>query len=306
MKINHVYESLKKVKDLYNIDGIKDVIMSRDDMLLGYVDDINTKDPKLNVIYGSFNMIGYEDTLSLPFSKILSDFDYDNSYAKVAGKREYFTEIKEALFDISKEPNVTLPIINKTGRFWIRIYITNIDKHPDVKALYLNEVTKYLIGEEKLFIKTHRDSLTQVFNRYTLDFHYGKRAHLDGFHVLYIDLDNFKPINDIIGHENGNKFLKEFGQILLSKEDNYDRFYRVGGDEFVGLFFGEKKRILQIANEIINETKLITKDDNRFETTASIGIIKSTTGKDLIPKADKLMYQAKEKGKNQTIYKVEE
>lgn len=125
------------------------------------------------------------------------------------------------------------------------------------------------------------------------------------FHVMYLDLDDFKPINDRHGHALGNEYLMAFANILKSYQQGYNQFYRMGGDEFVGLFWGSDEDIKTIAKSIIHETQMIKFPPDERGITVSIGIMKATKRHDVIRKADKILYDVKNKGKNRFEYVVE-
>ena len=81
--------------------------------------------------------------------------------------------------------------------------------------------------------------------------------------------------------------------------------YRVGGDEFVGLVFGNTTYVKKLAEEILKRARLIQTPKSKRLLSVSIGIIKGTVHEDLINKADQVLYEAKRNGKDQYIYKIE-
>ena len=123
--------------------------------------------------------------------------------------------------------------------------------------------------------------------------------------VLYIDLDNFKDINDTYGHAAGDFVLQEFTSRILGETRKSDTFARISGDEFVMLMesisdsnqveiLGEK--ILQLVHEPFEM------NGSTFEVTLSIGVSvypdDGGTSLRLIQQADAAMYEAKKAGKN--------
>jgi diguanylate cyclase (GGDEF)-like protein/PAS domain S-box-containing protein len=126
------------------------------------------------------------------------------------------------------------------------------------------------------------------------------------FALLYIDLDNFKDINDSIGHDYGDLLLKEIAVRIKSVVRKIDTTGRLGGDEF-GIVLEEihgQSNAEMIANKII---QVLAKDfelkGNFFTVQCSIGIAyypqSSQNTYELAKFADIAMYHAKEKGKNQ-------
>ncbi len=305
MKDDYFKTMQKKLREEYNLDVINDILLGRDDQIILFSDVIDKENIKFEVIAGSLETIGFLPSHEVYLNDLFKAFDYENAFALVGGEVEYFKAVKNEILDFESEPYVTFSIVKNNQKIWIRVHIIPIKKSSNLLTVIITNVTKYLINEEELFYKTHHDSLTGLLNKYTLDYHYGERYEFDNFHALFLDLDNFKVLNDSIGHEAGNDFLRDFTNILKHFEHNYNRFYRIGGDEFVGLFFDSTDNILQMANRIIENTRKIASKDCRLKTTVSIGIVKADKREDVIRKADQLLYNAKEQGKNQYIYDEE-
>jgi diguanylate cyclase (GGDEF)-like protein len=123
--------------------------------------------------------------------------------------------------------------------------------------------------------------------------------------VLFLDLDNFKHINDSLGHETGDKLLQSVTQRLSACVRNSDTVSRQGGDEFVILLAGGKygEDAALTADKILAElTMPHSVGKYELHITTSIGIsVYPEDGQDaetLIKNADTAMYHAKEKGRN--------
>ncbi|MBM7559001.1 GGDEF domain-containing protein [Marinitoga litoralis] len=116
--------------------------------------------------------------------------------------------------------------------------------------------------------------------------------------LAFLDLDDFKKINDTYGHLKGDEILKEVSEIIKSSIRETDKAYRYGGDEFVIIFENvdkyKAKRIIERIKEKLTEKEI----------TFSVGIVddKKIPIKDLIKKADEKAYIAKRKGKNRIIW----
>lgn len=126
--------------------------------------------------------------------------------------------------------------------------------------------------------------------------------------LLFMDLDNFKSVNDIYGHGMGDKVLHEVGRVIREETRGKDIVGRYGGDEFVVLIYdiqtqqdaeAAAKRIAARVNEVCRSLKLQT------EVTASIGLsFTGQTGYDyhhLKEIADDRLYLAKKRGKNRIV-----
>lgn len=129
------------------------------------------------------------------------------------------------------------------------------------------------------------------------------------FSIAFLDLDNFKDINDTLGHSYGDKVLIEIANRL--KEQNFFESYRWGGDEFVFIGVMNLDDFINKMEEIQKKlSKTIELNGEEYLITSSLGIcsypIDATTKEELIKLADTTMYNVKEKGKNSfKVYDVE-
>ncbi|MGV8991908.1 MAG: putative bifunctional diguanylate cyclase/phosphodiesterase [Thiobacillus sp.] len=154
------------------------------------------------------------------------------------------------------------------------------------------------------------DFLTSLPNRVLLNDRTAQAIGLADRHgttlaLLFLDLDNFKHINDSLGHAIGDKLLQSVAQRLLDSVRNSDTISRQGGDEFVILVLMEKdaQAASLTADKILNALAAPHFiDGHELHVTTSIGIsIYPTDAKDveeLIKNADTAMYKAKENGRN--------
>ena len=127
--------------------------------------------------------------------------------------------------------------------------------------------------------------------------------------IFFIDLDNFKQINDSYGHKAGDELLKTVAKRLKKSIRETDTASRLSGDEFTVLLPGISNDfdINQIANRILNSLKEVFPINNQeLSITASLGIsiypADSNIPDELLKFADIAMYKAKEKGKNNFQY----
>jgi len=170
-------------------------------------------------------------------------------------------------------------------------------------------ITELSTQVRKLEQKSNIDSLTKVFNRRALNTYLHKicdEASSDfHIHMLMLDLDDFKLINDTYGHVAGDKILIFISNILKQTLREGDKIFRYGGEEFIIILNRTDNTFCsKIANrilELIRVNNLIYKGET-LHVTASIGttlFLEGDSPDSFISRADKALYKAKENGKNQ-------
>jgi len=161
------------------------------------------------------------------------------------------------------------------------------------------------------------DSLTKLYNRQFLDnrieadFTRVQRTH-EPFSVIMIDIDHFKGVNDIYGHQTGDAVLRHFSEILVANIRKSDFAARYGGEEFLILLpVTDLKGGMELAEKIRKEVEqnLCVKEDGKKKksVTVSLGVaaLQNNNYKnpdELIKAADIALYQAKREGRNRVAY----
>lgn len=174
-----------------------------------------------------------------------------------------------------------------------------------------SDITKIKKSNEKIEYLAHHDPLTNLPNRLLL------KARLDqsithasnskeSLALFFIDIDNFKIINDTYGHSIGDKIINLVASRLQKNLRPDDTISRIGGDEFIIVIenIDQIKDIEKIANKILDDFKEPVKlQEYLFDVTVSVGISlfpnNSLNAEDLIKHADTAMYSAKNAGRNQ-------
>lgn len=165
-------------------------------------------------------------------------------------------------------------------------------------------------SHQRLQSLAENDSLTGLANRYYFDeslraaIPRAKRQN-DQLALLFLDLDNFKIINDSLGHVIGDQVLKEVAQRLLRVVRAGDIVCRLGGDEFAVLAhnFDSQESISQLAQRILDDLRkpiMIGKIENTISTSIGIATFPDAgqNASDLLKAADLAMYRAKHDGRN--------
>ena len=156
------------------------------------------------------------------------------------------------------------------------------------------------------------DYLTGLANRRGLYDHYDSLAEDRIVHAMFIDIDNFKRVNDIYGHSMGDKLLIAISHLIQNHAQGFTA--RIGGDEYVVLLDGEldTAEVEHTADQLISNMEHIDfRTDILSLVSLSIGIVFSQTASqpldDILAKCDAAMYQSKYDGKNKyTIYSAED
>lgn len=126
--------------------------------------------------------------------------------------------------------------------------------------------------------------------------------------LVFMDLDNFKQINDVLGHLIGDQVIKDTGKKLRAIFDAADLIARFGGDEFCLFVEGLSRSQLESKLDLIVEQMQVTYEDGgkAVSISSSIGVVYEAGNHrgldDLLLCADKALYSAKEKGKNQYVF----
>lgn len=171
--------------------------------------------------------------------------------------------------------------------------------------------------EEKILHQAHFDSLTGLPNRFlSLDrlsqiIRMAQREQQQAA-VLFLDLDDFKKVNDTLGHEVGDQVIQEAANRISGLIREEDTVGRLGGDEFIVLLSNlhDRDDASRVAEKILNVFRTVFRlDDREVLLTTSIGISifpdNGETAKILLRNADTAMYHSKAVGRNAYHYYTE-
>lgn len=188
-----------------------------------------------------------------------------------------------------------------------------VNEHRDRIILAQDDLVK---KNEELLVLTYQDTLTGIGNRRAFETRI-KNALLssrinDSHHSLcYLDLDQFKVVNDTCGHAAGDELLRQLANQLKAHIRESDTLARLGGDEFGVLLENcQIDRAMQIAEELrqtVKDFRFIW-EDKLFEVGVSIGLVAitkdSTNLNEILRSADAACYEAKDRGRNRVyVYK---
>ena len=178
---------------------------------------------------------------------------------------------------------------------------------------FFHDISELKRKEKQISILAYSDALTKLPNRAALEHRLTKaiaRAAREcrPLAVFFIDLDNFKNINDSLGHDKGDQVLIEVAERLSSTIRSEDTLCRLGGDEFILLSesVDDVNAVYNLASRILAALKQpVHLRPSTIYINASIGISlfpnDGRTTQELIKNADMAMYKAKSEGKNKFV-----
>jgi diguanylate cyclase (GGDEF)-like protein/PAS domain S-box-containing protein len=195
------------------------------------------------------------------------------------------------------------------GLYYFESRVSYLASYKQVMSI-TRDITEQYKAAETIREQAYFDHLTSLPNRFlSLDrlsqmINEAKRNR-DKTAVLFLDLDDFKKVNDSLGHEAGDKLLIEAAKRLRTAVREEDTVGRLGGDEFIVLLraLSEDEQSLKVTEHLLDLFREPFRIDNReLILTVSIGIAiypeNGTSASDLLRNADTAMYRAKASGRN--------
>ncbi len=258
----------------------------------------------------ALTLTGYkrEQLLTLGFKDLIFSGDLEKS-------NDTFTRVKRG-----EAIRVELRLIHKKGHhLLIDVKVIPVFKDGgDVNVIaFVQDITDKRRAEEEIRELAYKDVLTGLPNRYLFSLKLNEAVrkandNKSSLGVLFIDFDNFKSINDTLGHGIGDKLLQQVVFIMQKCLRKQDLISRQGGDEFLILVEGvTSEEICMFTKRIIDEFNYpIQVSGHEIFITPSIGVCVTSeldrNAEILIKNADLAMYLAKEKGKNNYQFYTED
>ena len=195
---------------------------------------------------------------------------------------------------------------------WARVTARTLNTDNQQRRLFFvcEDISEARLLSEQLNYQASHDPLTGLSNRREFELHLSRalesaRTQHAEHALCYLDLDQFKVINDTCGHIAGDELLRQLGRILHRRVRKRDVLARLGGDEFGLLIeFCDLQQAQQIANVIrreIENYRFVWKQ-HKFVIGVSIGVVPilktSNSVSDTLIKADTACYAAKDAGRN--------
>lgn len=206
-------------------------------------------------------------------------------------------------------PRLTVAHSHVEGRQWFDLAVSRVADDSRMILIVARDITHQKASEERALWMANHDPLTGLPNRIVLQNHLqdcasGRHAS-DGYALLVLDIDNFKFVNDTLGHDAGDALLCTFASRLRSAVRAEDLIARLGGDEFAIVLEARKEADVHAAAEKIYAALHLpfAHDGRLIECNASIGASLSPAGgterSELMKSADIALYSAKAAGRGQ-------
>lgn len=260
---------------------------------------INTKGiiTEINEAYCKAIEYTPNEIIGKPYS-ILRQYDSKDIFLE-----EMMSSIRESKFWCGEIKNLT----KNSELIWLNTFAEPIFKN-DIKIGY-RLISENITDKKRIEELSITDKLTSLYNRMKLDeimlqkVENFKRHHTQ-FSIILLDIDNFKSVNDNFGHDVGDYLLKSIAKTLKDSLRITDTIGRWGGEEFVVICDNTTLKEATIAAENIRKTVAKQTFEKIGYKTISLGVAQFTkedTISTLFKKVDNALYQAKTKGKNQTV-----
>jgi len=242
-----------------------------------------------------------------PLSNYAHYLSFEDEYRTIARTSiESYVDSNRAIERISEEQQTILDQVSTTEELTRRF--TSIQEHLSKEVERARQtITQLTERVKELENKASIDPLTKIYNRRAMDHYLGEMIKKDNeipLHILLIDVDDFKKVNDSYGHIAGDKVLMVLANGMKSTLRDSDKIFRYGGEEFLITL----NRISEDGSKIVGErilslarhNKLLYKK-HQFSVTLSIGatvLRPGDTVETLINRADEALYRAKNDGKD--------
>ncbi|XMB71543.1 sensor domain-containing diguanylate cyclase [Mycoplasmatota bacterium WC30] len=258
---------------------------------------------------------GSSNTDSIETLNIFTELGYDDIEEKVTGNKDDLVTISEhssSKYIISRyidEIDWYILVVKDTkvfSRFFLDyFYMSLIVIAISITAVsvVINKVISNY--REKVSVLANQDYLTLLFNRRGFIGEFNKLSKdVNRKGLLFMsDIDNFKKVNDIYGHNQGDLIIKRIANIINSVVGKSGKVSRWGGDEFTGFLLVDQEfaiiKLKEIQDRILNDEDL-----KKYKTTLSIGyayLDENISLEEAFIKCDKALYLAKSRGGNKVV-----
>jgi diguanylate cyclase (GGDEF)-like protein len=248
------------------------------------------------------------------FEVDLESINFDAEYKKLAVQSiDSYTNSTQNFEQLNSEQNdfIFSDGFKTLDTNSIKQHFNQIQSHINDEIDVANDIIGSLLKEvKKLEKKSQIDPLTKLYNRRSMDEYLSQLEHIElhgsDIHIIMVDIDDFKAVNDTYGHLVGDKVLIFLSNLLQKTLRDGDRVFRYGGEEFLLVLNRVDDEVcMRIIQRILHlvRTNKLTYQDHRISITLSIGATtyrKDDTLTTVLQRADEALYEAKNSGKDQS------
>jgi|GEM_PF-55854 len=314
-----IHSTFVNVSSLKQIQEQLQLTKRRYDLVLDQTEDIifdwNVNNRTIYLSHTFRKKLGFDPVAeNFPQSAVISNIIDDRDVDRFL---DIFSQVEQGV------PSSTVEIRIKNvsgGSIWFRVVTTTVfdAEHVPIRAVgTMQDIDAQKQKLQEITDSAGRDSLTQLYNRrmttHLVESQLAERSGTIAFAVL--DIDDFKLVNDSMGHLYGDIVLSEMARVLLDNCSSSDIVGRIGGDEFC-IFFpdADSEETLRCRASKILEALCRFGQNNTsgYEISASMGIVVYPPGiqvlqfEKLFQKADAALYYAKRQGKNRYAFYTEQ
>jgi diguanylate cyclase (GGDEF)-like protein/PAS domain S-box-containing protein len=267
-------------------------------------------EPQGDILLYNETFEGLIEKLQLPLKKNYGNYLQDLFIMK----KELHEQIQIA-FSNNESATAELELISQyEEKIWMQVVVTPLitDDYQENYQITLHDISKRKQQISLLDQKANYDSLTNLLNRQATEQHLNQLITTKApFALIMMDLNDFKPINDIFGHDAGDEILIHVASQLLKNLRKADVLSRWGGDEFVIVLPNAcKEEVINVCGKLastLSKPHNLSQHNKSVFVTASMGVSFYPDDQvellELIRAADKAMYQVKkEKSADNTLY----
>lgn len=265
----------------------------------------------------------YVVTLAVFGVLVVGAIDYLTGY-EVSVSLLYLGPVTVAAWYATRRAGIAIAFLSCVAWYIADLASGNQYSHPAIPVwnafvrfgLFLSSALLLSVLRQNLRHQQHMartDGLSGLFNRRAFEERFGHDLLLaqrrkSPLTVAYIDVDDFKAVNDRLGHAGGDRVLLDIGRVLKTSVRETDTAARIGGDEFALVFPDtDAAAARQVISKLSRELREAL-GARGLRVTCSIGVVtflnSATSPEQAIAAADKVMYQVKRKGKDTVEFSV--
>ncbi len=290
------------IKEKYQLDFVSDLLLNREQHVTFFF-DLYEKPIVIRFLSGDLSQIGFPIKNELLLEEAISLIEPDNKLAEIEGREIFIQKLKNRIKNIKDSIFLYIPI-KSDNPLWLHINFTLMsDKNSHQRFIFgkVNQIFHEVPNEIILYQKTYQDTLTRLFTRETLKMHLNILSNVEGSYGFYLDIDNFKRVNDNYGHHAGDQLLIDIANYFISVWEQNVLYYRLGGDEFfIYVYHHSEEDVFRRAHQIIHDIENLSEETKKLGISVSIGIVPVTHETkeyyNLLNLADQTMYISKSKG----------